>query len=139
MSGRPAWGVGLATVARPADEGDHAMVLDGWFPLLGLGVRPDDVDAAALATSTGDDDVRGYARELVSLEIDIDEPPGSTADAYLRLHLLSNRLVHPREVALDGIFALLPNNAWTNVGPVSPDHVDAVRMRLLARGERLLV
>ena len=76
-----------------------------------------------------DDDARGYARATVSIEIDLDAAPTSTADAYLRLHLLSNRLVRPREVALDGIFGLLPNNAWTNVGPIVPDQVDAVRLR----------
>ena len=130
---RPAWGVGLATVTP------DGTVLDVWFPFLGLGATPDDVDVASLPTSAGDNDVRGYGREIVSLEIDIDQPPTSTADAYLRLHLLSNRFVRPREVALDGIFGLLPNNAWTNVGPVTPDEVDTVRMRLLARGERLLV
>ena len=128
-----AWGIGLATVTA------DGVVLDTWFPLLGLGAAPADADSAALPTSSGDTDVRGYARELVSLQIDTDDAPASTADAYLRLHLLSNRLVRPREVSLDGIFGLLPNNAWSNVGPIVPDHVDAVRMALLARGERLLV
>jgi 2,3,4,5-tetrahydropyridine-2,6-dicarboxylate N-succinyltransferase len=133
MVDRPAWGVGLATVT------DRGTMLDTWFPYLGLGRRADKVDLASLPVSTGDDDVRGYGRELVSFEIDLDAEPLSTSDAYLRLHLLSNRLVRPRELELGGIFALLPNNAWTNVGPIAPDHVDAVRLRMLDGGDRLLV
>src|SRR5690606_39908090 len=53
--------------------------------------------------------------------------PGSTADAYLRLHALSHLLVRPNELSLDGIFGHLPNVAWTNAGPVLP--ADAARLR----------
>ncbi len=130
---RPAWGLGLATV------GPDGVLLDAWFPYLGFGDAPAHVDGALLHAAPAEDDVRGYARDLVSIEIDVDDAPTSTADVYLRLHLLSNRLVRPREVALDGIFGLLPNNAWTNVGPIAPDHVDAVRMRMMTKGDRLLV
>ena len=65
--------------------------------------------------------------------------PTDTADAYLRLHLLSHRLVVPRSINLDKVFAVLPNNAWTSIGPVPPDDVDAARRALLADGERLQV
>jgi 2,3,4,5-tetrahydropyridine-2-carboxylate N-succinyltransferase len=135
MDERRAWGTGLATVTT------DGVVLDAWFPYLGLGLGlpSDEVDREPLPATPAEGDVRGYAREVVSVEIDLDAAPNSTTDAYLRLHLLSNRLVRPREVLLDGIFALLPNNAWTNLGPVVPDDVDTVRIRLLARGERLLV
>jgi 2,3,4,5-tetrahydropyridine-2-carboxylate N-succinyltransferase len=135
VGARTAWGVGLTTTTA------DGVVLDAWYPDLGLGAAPDDAAARAHALPTGpaDGDVRGYRREPVSIEIDVDAAPASTADVYLRLHLLSNRLVRPREVALDGIFGLLPNNAWTNVGPVVPDQVDAVRLAMLVRGERLLV
>jgi 2,3,4,5-tetrahydropyridine-2-carboxylate N-succinyltransferase len=135
MEPRHAWGAGLSTVTP------DGTALDAWFPHLGLGNLPGDAAerAAALPASDGRGDVRGYGRSAVSLEIDLDVPPASTADAYLRLHLLSNRLVRPREVSLDGIFGLLPNNAWTNVGPIAPDQVDAVRVALLATGQRLQV
>jgi 2,3,4,5-tetrahydropyridine-2,6-dicarboxylate N-succinyltransferase len=129
---RRAWGSGLATVTA------IGTTLDCWFPRLGLDA-PTGADVTALESASPDDDVRGYSRQVVDIEIDLDVAPASTADAYLRLHLLSNRLVRPREVSLDGIFGLLPNNAWTNVGPIVPDEVDEVRLRLVARGERLLV
>lgn len=65
----------------------------------------------------------------MQLHIDLDAAPTSTADAYLRLHALSHLLVRPNELNLDGIFAHLPNVAWTNAGPVHPD--DAARLRPL--------
>jgi 2,3,4,5-tetrahydropyridine-2-carboxylate N-succinyltransferase len=132
MDERRAWGHGLATVTA------DGVVLDAWFPYLGLGTTGI-ADREPLPVTAGEEDVRGYCREVVKLQIDLDAAPTSTTDVYLRLHLLSNRLVRPREVALDGLFGLLPNNAWTNVGPIVPDEVDAVRLRLMIRGERLLV
>ena len=56
---------------------------------------------------------------------DLSAPPDGTADAYLRLHLLSHRLVKPHDVNLDGIFAALPNVAWTSAGPVDPANLTA--------------
>ena len=52
-------------------------------------------------------------------------PPTDAHDAYLRLHLLSHRLVKPHELNLDGIFGVLPNVAWTNLGPVDPADLTA--------------
>jgi 2,3,4,5-tetrahydropyridine-2-carboxylate N-succinyltransferase len=132
MTDRLAWGTGLATITA------DGTVLDAWFPYLGVGPMSDAIDTDPLPATT-EPDIRGYTRGVISLEIDLDVPAITTADVYLRLHLLSNRLVRPREATLDGIFGLLPNNAWTNVGPIVPDQVDAVRLRLLANGDRLLV
>lgn len=128
-----AWGAGLASVT------EAGTVLDTWFPFVGLGDTPDRAWHDLLPAAPAADDVRGIAREVVVLSIETDDAPTSTSDAYLRLHLLSNRLVRPREINLDGIFGQLPNNAWTNHGPVPPDLVDEVRLRLLARGEQLQV
>ena len=50
----------------------------------------------------------------------LDEPPVDTHDVYLRLHLLSTRKVRPNERQLDGIFGLLNNVVWTNLGPCDP-------------------
>lgn len=50
---------------------------------------------------------------------DYDSGPKTVSDAYLRLHLLSHRLVKPNGINLEGIFSKLPNNVWTNEGPVS--------------------
>jgi 2,3,4,5-tetrahydropyridine-2-carboxylate N-succinyltransferase len=76
---------------------------------------------------------------VVAVVADLDEPPGDAADAYLRLHLLSHRLVKPRTINLDGIFGVLPNVAWTSHGPVDPAKLTEVRLAFRGRGETLEV
>jgi len=128
-----AWGAGLATVTN------DGTVLDTWFPHVGLGDLPDRPWHDVLPEVAPSDDVRGYGRRVVVMAIDTDDAPSSTSDAYLRLHLLSHRLMQPRTVNIDGIFGQLPNNAWTTVGPVQPDQVDALRLRLIGTGLQLQV
>ena len=53
-------------------------------------------------------------------------------DAYLRLHLLSHRLVRPHGLNLDGIFGVLTNVVWTSAGPCPVDDFEATRLRLRA-------
>jgi 2,3,4,5-tetrahydropyridine-2-carboxylate N-succinyltransferase len=69
----------------------------------------------------------------------LDQPIADTHDAYLRLHLLSHRLVQPNTISLEGIFAHLQNVAWTQLGPVAVDELDAARLRARAAGTPLLV
>ena len=71
--------------------------------------------------------------------IDLDAAPKNTEDAYLRLHLLSHRLVQPHGLNLEGIFSKLPNNAWTSHGPVRVEDVARLRTSLRGQGETLLV
>jgi 2,3,4,5-tetrahydropyridine-2-carboxylate N-succinyltransferase len=87
---------------------------------------------AELTALTGQDSGRGVTREIVSLEIDITKAPVNAADAYLRLHLLSHRLVKPHGLVLDGIFGLLSNVVWTSVGPCSVEGFELTRARLKA-------
>jgi 2,3,4,5-tetrahydropyridine-2-carboxylate N-succinyltransferase len=123
---RTAAGVGLATY----DAG--GAVLDVWFPQPVLGGDPP--VPAGLADLAGTDDVRGVRTEVVVVTADLDRPPVDAADAYLRLHLLSHRLVRPHEVSLDGIFGVLANVVWTSAGPCAVDGFEATRVRLRARG-----
>ena len=67
------------------------------------------------------------ATEVRRVEIDLDAPPADTPDAYLRLHLLSHRLVAPRTINLDGIFGCLPNVVWTSAGPCAVEDFESVR------------
>jgi 2,3,4,5-tetrahydropyridine-2-carboxylate N-succinyltransferase len=136
---RRAWGYGLATlVLTPGAEPGpvDAPVLETWFPRPVLG---DDYDEsapvpAALRAITGRDEARGVGTETIGLSVDLDAPPSSVPDAYLRLHLLSHRLVAPNTVNLDGIFGVLPNVVWTNHGPCPVEAFEQTRMRLRARG-----
>ncbi len=130
-----ACGTGLATVTA---EGS---VLDVWYPaptLLGSASAPAEQPDLRLAERS--DDIRGVRQRVVQTRIaSLADAPADTADGYLRLHLLSARLVRPRTINLDGIFAVLPNNAWTSIGPVPPDDVDRVRLEAAIAGTRLSV
>jgi 2,3,4,5-tetrahydropyridine-2-carboxylate N-succinyltransferase len=129
-----AWGFGLATVTTAGD------VLDVWYPAPELGTQPEDAKAPAeLVAAEGNDQLRQVQRAVVVTEIALDAAPSGTADAYLRLHLLSHRLVRPHGVNLDGIFAALPNNAWTSHGPVKVEEIENVRLRARAAGQHLSV
>ena len=120
-----AHGHGIATVAG-------STVLDVWFPSPALGALTGAPDAT-LTSMVGSDDARGVRREVVSLEIDLTVEPKDAKDAYLRLHLLSHRLVKPHGQSLEGIFGLLANVVWTSVGPCAVDGFEATRAKLKAQ------
>jgi 2,3,4,5-tetrahydropyridine-2-carboxylate N-succinyltransferase len=105
--------------------------LDVWFPSPSLSSLSASVPTELTALASADA-ARGVAREVISIEIDITKAPTNAADAYLRLHLLSHRLVKPHGVALDGIFGLLSNVVWTSVGPCAVDGFEITRARLRA-------
>jgi 2,3,4,5-tetrahydropyridine-2-carboxylate N-succinyltransferase len=132
MSGR-AWGRGLVTLDS------NGAVLDAWYPDLGLGEPIAPVAIAGRESAERHDDVRGVDICPVEMTIDIDAPPASADDLYLRLHLLSSRLCKPRTVNLDGLFGMLSNVAWTNIGPIAVDQVDAVRWLMRSTGQILTV
>jgi 2,3,4,5-tetrahydropyridine-2-carboxylate N-succinyltransferase len=133
VRGRPAWGWGLASI--------HAsgQVLDTYFPTPRLGVADDSAAPPALISAVVDDDIRDVRTEVVLVEIDLAAPPAGTPDAYLRLHLLSHRLIRPRDLNMSGIFSSLPNVVWTSAGPCAVDGFEEVRIRMRARGEHLTV
>ncbi|MCU1440208.1 MAG: dapD [Rhodoglobus sp.] len=132
MTSRAAWGYGLATVAG------NGTVLDTWFPKPRLGTLPEGTDPhiapAEFEELVGSDDRRNVRLDFVTVEIDLDAPPVSTPDAYLRLHLLSHLLARPNTINLDGIFAQLPIVTWTTAGPVHPDDFDRLRPALQRAG-----
>lgn len=114
------------------------VLLDVWYPSPALG--PDPVEVAGIERGTDTDDIRGVRVVPVRTVIaDLAAPPSDAADAYLRLHLISARLVAPRTINLDGIFGVLANVAWTSLGPVAIDRVDQARLRARAKGIHLTV
>jgi len=68
-----------------------------------------------------------------------DTPPTSVPEAYLKLHLLSHRLVRPHQLRLDGIFAVLPNVAWTSEGAIAVAELPARQLQARAAGRVLRV
>ena len=77
--------------------------------------------------------------EEFSLEAELDMPISSVEDGYLRLHLLSRRLVEPNKLCLDGLFDVLPNIAWTWAGPIFPTQVDKMRSKVAIEHHHLVV
>jgi 2,3,4,5-tetrahydropyridine-2-carboxylate N-succinyltransferase len=106
-------------------------VLDAWFPAPALGTRAGEEVPDALVALAGPDDARGVRRELRVVEIaDLGAAPTTTEDVWLRLHLLSSRLVRPHEVSMDGVFGLLTNVVWTSAGPCAVEGFELTRARL---------
>ena len=135
ISTSSAWGIGLATVTA------DGQVLDTWYPsgFLGLGPAPEPAPTLP-AGLTGPKALAGLSTVEVHLEVgSLADPIKDASDAYLRLHLLSHRLVRPNEQNLDGIFGLLANVAWTSAGPCPPDRVDELRFLERAAGRHLAV
>src|SRR5690349_13368996 len=131
MSGLPthAWGFGLATVA------DDGTTLDTWFPSPALGEAPADATApASLTALAGKDEVRRVHTEVVLRSVELAAAPADASDVYLRLHLLSHRLVAPHGLSLEGQFGLLANVVWTSRGPCAPAGFEEVRAGLKADG-----
>ena len=156
-----AWGVGLATVTGDgqvldtwypsptlvgggAGDVDRA-VTDAVGAALGDGGAPGTarLDPAAASAQLGvdvdrlcgPDAARGVDRVAVVTGIaSLADPPVDAHDAYLRLHLLSHRLVRPRAINLDGLFGVLNNVVWTSAGPCSPDGFERTRLALRAAG-----
>ncbi len=120
-----AHGHGIATLSG-------STVLDVWFPAPALGALTGAPDQSLVAM-VGEDHTRGVSREIVSLEIDLSVAPKDAKDAYLRLHLLSHRLVKPHGQSLDGIFGLLTNVVWTSAGPCAVEGFESTRARLKAQ------
>ena len=120
-----AYGYGISTIAKDGST------LDTYFHQLGLGAAEASRDD--LASLEGADNEREITRKLVKTEIELDKPPASVADVYLRLHLLSHRLVKPHGLSLEGIFSILNNVIWTSHGPCAIAGFDQVRLKLRAK------
>ncbi|BBZ08658.1 2,3,4,5-tetrahydropyridine-2,6-dicarboxylate N-succinyltransferase [Mycolicibacterium doricum] len=127
-------GIGLATIAA------DGTVLDTWYPAPELGadlgesgtVRMSVAEVPAeLGELTGRDEDREVDLVAVRTVIaSLEDKPADGYDAYLRLHLLSHRLIQPHGANVDGIFGVLANVVWTNYGPCAVDGFETVRARL---------
>jgi len=127
-----AWGHGLATIAQ------DGTVLDTWYPNPQLGEAPKTdalwVVPKELDALVGEDVRRGVTTQVVRTEIDLELPVTTTADAYLRLHLLSHLVVKPNTINLEGLIPSLPIVGFTSAGPVALDQLDTLRPQLQRAG-----
>ena len=121
-----AYGYGVATIAT------DGTVLDTYFSKLGLGKLAEN-SAPNLTKLVTEDAIRGVRTQLVEREIELSKPPIDAVDVYLRLHLLSHRIIRPHGASLEGLFSLLSNVVWTSRGPCQVTNFDRVREELRAR------
>ncbi|MEV4420450.1 2,3,4,5-tetrahydropyridine-2,6-dicarboxylate N-succinyltransferase [Patulibacter sp. NPDC049589] len=152
-----AFGLGLATISEADGK-----TLDVFFPSPVLGLDADAIAATghdgstgtsevsfarattsgggAIAASIGSDAARGVRIVAVATVIeDLSAAPVDAHDVYLRLHLLSHRLVQPHGLSLDGQFGLLSNVVWTTQGPCAVEGFEQTRLRLRAEGRPVSV
>ncbi|GAB3170082.1 2,3,4,5-tetrahydropyridine-2,6-dicarboxylate N-succinyltransferase [Streptomyces incanus] len=138
---------GLATLTS------DGTILDTWFPAPELSDAPGpsgterlsaeqaaELLGAGATAAIGPDARRGVEVVAVRTVISsLDEKPTDAHDVYLRLHLLSHRLVKPHGQNLEGMFGFLANVAWTSLGPVAVDDVEKARLNARAEGLHLAV
>ena len=125
-----AYGIGIAT------QNEAGQTLEVWFHTLGLGNKVGSDKFSELLTA---DEIRKVKRVNLSIEIDLSKPASDVADVYLRLQLLSHRLVKPHGLNLDGIFGILPNLVWTSVGPCEVNTFNQIQPLLRAKHANLVV
>ena len=125
-----AYGIGIAT------QNNAGQTLEVWFHTLGLGNKSGSEKFSELLTS---DSIRKVKRVNLSLEIDLSQPAKDVADVYLRLQLISHRIVKPHGLNLDGVFGILPNLVWTSVGPCEVVTFNEIQPLLRAKYGNLVV
>jgi 2,3,4,5-tetrahydropyridine-2-carboxylate N-succinyltransferase len=125
-----AFGIGIATQNQAGE------ILECWFHTLGTGSKTGVDKFPELLTT---DEIRKVKRVKLSLEIDLTKPAKDVADVYLRLQLLSHRIVKPHGLNLDGIFGILPNLVWSSVGPCEVSTFNEVQPLLRAKHQSLVI
>ena len=123
-SQQTAYGFGVATQTK------SGQILDCTFHALGLGTAPSNNLTNEFKSQLGEDSTRNLNKVAVELNIDLAEKPKDASDVFLRLHLLSHRLVKPHGLNLDGVFGLLSNVVWTSAGACEVEGFDKVRRGL---------
>ncbi len=128
-----AYGFGVATQTQ------SGQTLECTFYTLGLGSAPVNNIDNNLKSLLGDDQLRKVKKVAVEVKIDLTQKPIDVADAYLRLQLLSHRLIKPHGLNLDGVFSILPNVVWTSAGACAVDGFEQIRPQLQSKYGNLVV
>jgi len=128
-----AYGFGVATQTQ------SGQTLECTFYTLGLGSAPVNNIDNNLKSLLGDDQLRKVKKVAVEVKIDLTQKPIDVADAYLRLQLLSHRLIKPHGLNLDGVFSILPNVVWTSAGACAVEGFEQIRPQLQSKYGNLVV
>lgn len=128
-----AYGFGIAT------QNLSASTLECSFYQLGLGNPPTNNMDSNFKSLIGEDPIRKVKRVAIEVTSNLNDKPKDAADVYLRLHLLSHRLVKPNSINLDGIFSLLSNVVWTSAGACEVEGFEKVRPQLQSKFQNLTI
>ena len=128
-----AYGFGIAT------QNLAGSILESSFYELGLGNAPTNNKDSNFKSLIGEDPIRKVKKVAIEVIINLNDKPKDAADVYLRLHLLSHRLVKPHGLNLDGMFSLLANVVWTSVGACEVEGFEKVRPQLLNKFQNLTI
>jgi 2,3,4,5-tetrahydropyridine-2-carboxylate N-succinyltransferase len=128
-----AYGFGIAT------QNLAGSILESSFYELGLGNAPTNNMDSNFKSLIGEDPIRKVKKVAIEVIINLNDKPKDAADVYLRLHLLSHRLVKPHGLNLDGIFSLLANVVWTSAGACEVEGFEKVRPQLLNKFQNLTI
>mgnify|MGYP000161984040 FL=1 len=128
-----AYGFGIAT------QNLAGSILESSFYELGLGNAPTNNMDSNFKSLIGEDPIRKVKKVAIEVIINLNDKPKDAADVYLRLHLLSHRLVKPHGVNLDGMFSLLANVVWTSAGACEVEGFEKVRPQLLNKFQNLTI
>lgn len=128
-----AYGFGIAT------QNLAGSILECSFYQLGLGNAPTNNMDSNFKSLIGEDPIRKVKKVAIEVIINLNDKPKDAADVYLRLHLLSHRLVKPHGANLDGIFSLLANVVWTSAGACEVEGFEKVRPQLLNKFQNLTI
>ena len=128
-----AYGFGIAT------QNLAGSILESSFYELGLGNAPTNNVDSNFKSLIGEDPIRKVKKVAIEVIINLNDKPKDAADVYLRLHLLSHRLVKPHGLNLDGMFSLLANVVWTSAGACEVEGFEKVRPQLLNKFQNLTI
>jgi 2,3,4,5-tetrahydropyridine-2-carboxylate N-succinyltransferase len=135
MSGNQSKGYGFGV----ATQTQSGQILECSFYSLGLGDAPTNKNDNNFTALLGEDLIRKVKKVAVEVVITLNEKPKDAADVYLRLHLLSHRMVAPHTINLEGIFGLLANVVWTSAGACEVEGFEKVRPQLQSKFGNLVV
>ena len=124
MDQNSAFGLGIAT------QNLSGQTLDCYFHTLGVGAQKSTKENLEIYSLIGDDLIRSVKKIPIEIKVDLQKNPKDAVDVYLRLHLLSHRLVKPNQINLEGIFGLLSNVVWTSAGACNVENFSQTRLKL---------
>jgi 2,3,4,5-tetrahydropyridine-2-carboxylate N-succinyltransferase len=124
-------GESVATAASELDSAE-ALSTEQLQQLRSALEQSGEADQAGLASQLLDTD-----RPVVAVLLKEDAAPANVPEGYLKLHLLSHRLVPPHGTNLEGLFGVLPNVAWTSEGAIDIDELPARQLAARLKGEVL--